>query len=191
MSELISWIRGFLTTLYVSAIIKDGKCYLFSRAIKGDKILNSNEAVFDIENGVVDSKLIDYLKKRTKQYHTLYFAAMLNSPKQWALPAVSASEFEKFNLEYNLVDKVRLDGWSIVVPDNELELFENSLAIKPDLIYSPFAILHSLIKESPKDGIILYVLNMDDSNTIMIFDGNQMKFGGYFDTRKDIEDLNY
>lgn len=191
MSELISWIRGFLTTLYVSAIIKDGKCYLFSRAIKGDKILNSNEAVFDIENGVVDSKLIDYLKKRTKQYHTLYFAAMLNSPKQWALPAVSASEFEKFNLEYNLVDKVKLDGWSIVVPDNELELFENSLAIKPDLIYSPFAILHSLIKESPKDGIILYVLNMDDSNTIMIFDGNQMKFGGYFDTRKDIEDFNY
>ena len=32
MSELISWIRGFLTTLYVSAIIKDGKCYLFPRA---------------------------------------------------------------------------------------------------------------------------------------------------------------
>ena len=48
MSELISWIRGFLTTLYVSAIIKDGKCCLFSRAIKGDKIVNSNEAVFDI-----------------------------------------------------------------------------------------------------------------------------------------------
>ncbi|WP_086237928.1 hypothetical protein [Campylobacter porcelli] len=191
MSGLISWIRGFLTTLYISVIIKDNKCHLFSRAIKGDKIINSGEAVFDINNGVVDSKFTDYLKKRARQYHTIYLAAMLNSPKQWALPAVGASEFEKFNIEYNLVDKVKLDGWSIVVPDNELELFENSLSVKPDLIYSPFAILHSLIKESPSDGKILYLLNMEDSNTIMIFDGDKMKFGAYFDNRKEIDTFDY
>lgn len=192
MFGLISWIRGFLTTLYVSIVIKDNQCYLFSRAIKGDKIINSNEAIFDITNGVIDSKLTNYLKKRAKKYHSVYFAAMLNSSKQWALPAVNASEFQKFNIEYNLVDKITIDDWSMVVPDSELANFEESLGgLKPDLIYSPFAILHSLIKESPKDGKILYLLNMDDSNTIMIFDGNKMKFGAYFDTRKESDGFDY
>ena len=48
MSGLISWVRGFLTTLYVSVVIKDNQCYLYSRAVKGDKIISSNEAVFDV-----------------------------------------------------------------------------------------------------------------------------------------------
>ncbi|MBR4098005.1 MAG: hypothetical protein IKK31_02600, partial [Campylobacter sp.] len=110
MSGLISWVRGFLTTLYVSVVIKDNQCYLYSRAVKGDKIISSNEAVFDVHNGVVDYKLVDYLKKRTKQYHSVYLAAMLNSPKQWALPAVDARGFEKFNISYNLVAKIKMKG---------------------------------------------------------------------------------
>lgn len=192
MSGLISWVRGFLTTLYVSVVIKDNQCYLYSRAVKGDKIISSNEAVFDVHNGVVDYKLVDYLKKRTKQYHSVYLAAMLNSPKQWALPAVDARGFEKFNISYNLVAKIKMKGWSIVVPDSELASFEETLnGLKPDLIYSPFGILHSLVKESPKKGKILYMLHMNDNNTIMIFDGEDMKFGAYFDTRKENDGFDY
>lgn len=189
---MASWIRKFLSTLYVSAVIKDNQCYTYARAIKNGKIIKNLEAVFDCTDGRVDIKFNEYLKKRESEYHSVYLSVLLNSPKQWAIPAVSKQDFSKFAIQYNSVDIVAVDNnWSIVVPKGEIAAFDSSLnRADADLIYSPFSILYeSILRNMIKDKLILYIYNIEDSMTMMIFQNKEMRFSAYFDTRKDSSHL--
>ncbi|ANE36333.1 hypothetical protein CIG11343_1331 [Campylobacter iguaniorum] len=184
---MASWIRKFLSSLYISVVIEDKECQVYGVLVKNGKILKTIEAVFDCNSLRVDPKFNEYIKRQEANVHSLYVSTLLYNPKQWAVPTITKDGYEKFNIDFNNANIVFMPGdWSIFIPRAELSnltTFLNGLEL--NLVYSPFALLYDkIIKNGAKSGEILYIYNQKDCISMMVFRDNQMKFSAFFVTAK-------
>ncbi len=181
---MLSFIRWFLKTTFIAAIRRENQCFVIARTIKNGKVIKSVEGVFECSADGIEDKFNDYLQKREKESYFTYFGTLFTSSHQWALPVASKAGFERFGVDLKTMVALPIKkSWTILVLKNELndsaKFWQNN---EPDLIYSPFALLHKQILKHSVAGHTLYIYNTQNSISVMIFDDKKMYFAAYFDT---------
>ena len=97
----------------------------------------------------VDEKkeLIEWYRDIARTYPKTFVAGMVDTTNQGALPGCGHKVFQRFDVEYALVNSLCIDGkWSVYLSSVELTWFEQRYkGMIFDFLFSPFVLLHEAL----------------------------------------------
>ena len=176
-------IRSFFKTLFLSVIVEAKECKFYGKVLRNGKTLKTIEAKFESEDSAeLNEKMLDYIKRRKKEYKWVYLSYFLDSIGQGALPIASGEEFSKFGISVKDVAYAKVDeGWFVYADLIDVTAAKNKFKnYGLDLLYSPIALLHKAVmqrNESFKNT--LYVYNHKDCFALCVLDHKRLRFGSF------------
>ena len=186
-------IRRFLTNAILCVFATDTRTRrAYAEFIRNLKVNKTSQEDFDFDGVQIESKFLNHVTKLKEGANALYIANLLSTPNQWAVPASDIPGFNKFGMNVEGSYIVRMPrGWTIFTSKGELRNVARVLCgVKPDLVYSPFALLYEKIRTSFLAGkLTLYVYNFESYCILMIFKDLEMKYGVFASTDAQVNAL--
>ena len=136
----------------------------------------------------LDKEVEAYLVALQEEYSYVYVAFLLTSPKQGALKGIKKEDFERHHVDMHDFLVVSINNeWSIYAALVEVQWVKNLfMNADLDLIYSPFALLNSLIiKQKPINRATCYLLNYQYFFILALFNGEQFVMGDLYSLPQD------
>ncbi len=183
------FFQKYISNIFISIVQEDNEWIINSKVIKKGVLIDKLSTKFDVkEPETIPLKMQEYLNELQTKYNFAYIALFLDSMGQGAIEGTTAVDFKKSSVDIKSVTHFALEkSWSIYASFIDInwtkKLFSHSGI---DFIYSPFIVQYSLIKKQRRrDRPMLYILNLQDSLTITVFDGTDLLFGAFFKTTTD------
>jgi len=177
-------IQKYFTNLFISIVAEDNSYKVFCKAIKNSKQKDKFSKIFPVKPNAefLNNDLEDYLISLQDRYNFVYIAFLLDSMGQGAVKGVHAEDFEKFNVDSKNIKSVNFDTWSAYASFIDINWMHKMYSkVGLDFIYSPFALLHTLLREHKlKTKSTLYLLNQKDSVTLAVFKEGTLNFGVFY-----------
>lgn len=134
-------------------------------------------------------KLIKYYKKKFPFTYVGIFSKTYN---QGAIPTIEAKEFIKYGVNLQGYSAKSFDGtWSAYIKNQDCldQVAQYQDLGDLDLVFSPFV---SIYLQSKKEmgKTSLFVLQEKQNISVVISDGNQVFFGGFFEIQNDAMEMN-
>jgi len=168
---------------YVTVILENKFCRVFTKIKKGSSIVDTIDKKFDIKNGEISVDVINHINKYQNKYKFVYIGTLLNSINQGSIKGHRREDFKKFGVVYNNIEKVVIDkSWSVYGFADDILLLKDSFdrQVGIDFILSPFIVLYKVFKSDFSSRLKLYVLCQKGSVALAVFKGNSFLFGAYF-----------
>lgn len=169
-------LKKVLPQLFTSIILEDKKNILKTSIYKNQKLISSNEKIFD-----KSEKLLEYVKTLNSKFLFYHTALFLNVKEQGLIPSKNDKDFERFNVGKISLKSITLNNALIYTATEHIEYFNEFFEDYGglDFLYSPFAILyHNILKEKPSnDKITLYGYKHERILTLVICRGSEILYG--------------
>ncbi len=185
-------LQRYFSNLIVCVILEAKECRLIAQEVKKGRVLKTYKTVFENKNQEkLDKKIIEYLERKKKEYCDVYLCVLSNSLGQGAIEGTSAKEFSSHTVDIKNVKKTSIENsWSAYISYIDFKwlkgLFE---PFSPDLMYSPFVMLHRCIKKHkiPQEPI-LYLYIHEDNFAVGVFRQTHLLFGAFYKTEFSQDD---
>ena len=177
-------MQKYFTNLFISIVAEDNSYKVFCKAMKNSKQKDKFEKIFPLKPNAefLSKDLEDYLTSLQDKYNFVYIAFLLDSMGQGAVKGAQAEDFTKFNVDFKNIKSVKFDTWSAYASFIDINWMHKKYSkVGLDFIYSPFALLHTLLAEHKlKIKSTLYLLNQKDSVTLAVFKEGTLDFGVFY-----------
>lgn len=169
-------LKKVLPQLFTSIILEDKKNILKTSIYKNQKLISSNEKIFD-----KSENLLEYVKTLNSKFLFYHTALFLNVKEQGLIPSKNDKDFERFNVGKISLKSITLNNALVYTATEHIEYFNEFFEDYGglDFLYSPFAILyHNILKEKPSnDKITLYGYKHEHILTLIICRGSEILYG--------------
>lgn len=169
-------LKKVLPQLFTSIILEDKKNILKTSIYKNQKLISSNEKIFD-----KSEKLLEYVKTLNSKFLFYHTALFLNVKEQGLIPSKNDKDFERFNVGKISLKSITLNNALVYTATEHIEYFNEFFEDYGglDFLYSPFVILyHNILKEKPSnDKITLYGYKHERILTLIICRGSEILYG--------------
>ncbi len=193
---LFKAIKKQMTNQFIAVVVYEESCSIKVKRIKKRETLLEEEKEFELHSKERLSKdAIDYIQILQEEVEQTYIILFLNSYGQGVVPSCLKSDYKKYHIDYNNVKEICIDKkYSIYASLIDIKWAEKLFSQTGiDFIFSPFLILHSLIKSDLSkngDSIVLYMMNCVNSITVMIFKEKRLLYGAFINIAKEEDLLN-
>ncbi len=193
---LFKAIKKQMTNQFIAVVVYEESCSIKVKRIKKRETLLEEEKEFELHSKERLSKdAIDYIQILQEEVEQTYIILFLNSYGQGVVPSCLKSDYKKYHIDYNNVKEICIDKkYSIYASLIDIKWAEKLFSQTGiDFIFSPFLILHSLIKSDLSkngDSIVLYMMNCINSITVMIFKEKRLLYGAFINIAKEEDLLN-
>lgn len=181
---LVEKLMPLFKVVYVTVILEEKSCRVYSIIKKGDSVIDTIDKTFDIKNSELSHDVIRHINKYQEKHKFVYIATILNSINQGSIKGVRRDDFRRFGISFESVEKVIIDkNWAVYGFLEDIANIKDKFVKYTglDFIFSPFVILKKIFENDFRSGRKkLYVLCQKSSVAISIFDGKQFLFGAYF-----------
>jgi len=183
--------------------IEDSRCTIAYEVYKANQKIDAAKKEFTVNNHEeIDPYILRYIENMQAKYRHNYISLISNATHQGILSHCNDNAFSKKHIRKDDVKYVCInDKWGVYISKEglltELEYFDE---LSIDLYYSPFSILsHYIDSHTIADQATLFILNRENSMSIIIVKNNQYLFGTHYnldeetaeieDIENDIEEL--
>lgn len=184
----MSFIRRFLSNLFLSVVVEGSECSFYGRVFRGGKVIKTLNAKFsDIDPQNIDQKVLDYINTQERSYSDVYVALFFTDESQGALPTVREDEFKNFNINAKGLKILTMkDGWSVFANEQAVQKARDTFGEgSVDLVYSPIALLYyELSKRIISAKTTLYIYNHEKSFALAIFKDKKMRLATFVKTEE-------
>ena len=188
--------RGLLQFFYSKVLIglnlDNDSCQVHIIRIKnGTTKQNVKTDIKTIDN-IFPAEALKLIKYYKKKFPFTYIGIFSKTYNQGAIPTVDAKEFIKYNVNLQGYSAKSFDGtWSAYIKNQDcLEQISQYQDLgKLDLVFPPFV---SIYLQSKKEigKTSLFVLQEKQNISVVISDGSQVFFGGFFEIQNDVMEMN-
>lgn len=192
--SFLKTVKKFFAHQFISVMIEENECKIKCKTIKKDKTIWNDEVSFIMDNNdTLSLDTIDYLNRLQKNNKNSYISVFQNSLGQGVIPTCDEKAFKNYNVDHKNIHNICTNGkYTIYTSLIDLKWIKNIFSKTGlDFTFSPFMILNFLLKDDlKKNQVQLFVLNTNDSMTLVVFKGEALLFGSFFNIAKE-ENLLY
>lgn len=179
----VNIIRPFFSTVVVSVNIDDRVCTVLIDRTRDGKLLESTQRNFRTFESDFPVEAGKFIRNYKRKYPFTYLCALVKSYNQGILDTNSP----KAVIGFGIIPKENTiiyfeEGFSIYAKNTAIhdEKIRYITALGIDLLFSPFLLGYTHIKDELDDTMRLYVLQERSASTLFIADSKGVHFGGYF-----------
>jgi len=183
MEKISKLIQKRFSNVFVAIVSEKNQYVVRYIIVKNSDIIDKDEKGFPMgENKELSSEIKNFLTNLHKNYKFSYISYLLDSLGQGCIPSCSESEIEKYNIDKNnIITTCIEDKWMVYASKTDIKwtktLFEG---MDLDFIFSPYVTLYRFIDKQHLKKTILHFQYMENSITILIFDGEKIVFNAFF-----------
>ncbi len=181
---LTSLIRRYFSNLFVSIVSESESYRIYCKVLKKGQVKEKFEKVFETKNAdeKLEEDIEEYLNSIQEKYSFSYLTLFLNSMGQGAINGTDKASFDKNSVDITSVHTVKFKKWSAYASYIDINWIKKIYSnVGLDFIYSPFVIIYYIMKKSKlKSKPTLFMLNLEDSFTLAVFEEDELLFGAFF-----------
>ena len=173
-------IRSFFKTLFLSVIVEAKECKFYGKVLRNGKTLKTIEAKFESEDSAeLNEKMLDYIKRRKKEYKWVYISLFFDALEQGAFEAKNAENLEKLGIKTKEITCINpAKNWLIYAKLSDVKAAESKFGDTDiDVLYSPIVLMQKEIeKQKLSTAKTLFIYACKEIFAICITSGNGAKY---------------
>ncbi len=184
MEKISKIIQKRFANVFVAIVSEKNEYVVRYIVVKKDNIVAKDEKRFPMdEEKKLSSDIKEFLLSLQKGYKFIYISYLLDSLGQGCIPTCVDKEMESYNIDKSNIFQVCVENsWTTYASKADIKWTKSIFNdIGLDFIFSPYIVLNNFInKEKHCNKTVLHFLYMENSITILIFDGKKLIFNAFF-----------
>lgn len=175
---MLSLFRKYILQLLICVCYDEKQYIIRCHTWKNSQPIDTFEKSFEDKE-----KVIEYIKKISKDFQIYYISTLFTPISQGIVPSSNYKELSKFGVDSASVKCLPFNNALLYVSRTSLDAYKQDYEKFGglDLLFSPFSLLmHCLEKKSLGEKVALYAYRYKDFVAILICKKDNVYFGSYF-----------